>query len=174
MLYVCNHIPLILALLFLLKKYSLIKSFINVGLIVQAGWVLDLLGKALFNHYIFGSTVYIFNSYSPLGHTVSIALHTSTLIPAFFMTWKTEPEKYTLKVSLAYMAIIYLMSLYLTEPSLDINCVFNMCNVSFLSSYSSPVLFMPLVTLIIILPTHLMQSAVSNWFSGNKKHLFSS
>jgi|GEM_PF-4622922 len=160
MLYVCNHIPVILAALLYMREYSLIKSFINVGVVIQAGWMVDLLGKLIFNHYVFSSTVYIFNSYSPFGHSVSIALHATTLIPSFFITYKKDSDKRTVPFSILYLAIIYILTLTLSEPGLDINCVFNMCNIPILSSIGTVNTFIPVVFFSIILPTHLIQKSI--------------
>lgn len=162
LLYLCNHIPGILSLLFYFKKYSIIKSFINVGLAVQLGWTVDLLSKSLFDVYIFGSTSYIFDSNAPFAHSISIAVHATTLIPASLITVSKRIGWTSLAISLLYLVTIYYISYYITDPSLDINCVFNMCDIKLFLELISKKMFIPSVFFLIILPTHFLQIVVFN------------
>ena len=87
-LYICNQIPILLAVFFYFNKINYIKALINLGFLVQIVWTFDLLIKLFFDIYLFGFTMYIFESNNVFYNITAILIHTTTLFPSLFFTYK--------------------------------------------------------------------------------------
>lgn len=157
MIYFCNHIPIIIAFLLLFENYDYLKAIINVGFLIQIGWILDFLSKLIFGFYIFGSTSYIFSSPYNISILLSILVHFTTLIPLFFIIRKEKTKTKTIYYSVVYLLILFVLSLFFTNPVYDINCVFSACNVGFLQFNKFTWFYIPIAVFLVIIPTYLIQ-----------------
>lgn len=155
--YFCNHIPIIIAFFLLFERYDYLKAIINIGLLIQMGWVLDFLSKLIFDFYIFGSTSYIFSESFNLSIFLSILIHTTTLIPLFFIIRNKKTKLKTIYYSIAYLLILFLVSIMFTNPIYDINCVHSACNVNFLQFENFVWFYIPFAIFFLIIPTYLIQ-----------------
>ena len=116
--YFCNHIPILLALFFYFKKNDYIKTLINIGFLSQIVWILDLLMKLLFDIYLFGFSVYVFEGSNLFGKIIAILIHTTTLIPSLFFTWKISTNRKSF-----FYAIICLFLMFFLPEYLQILCL---------------------------------------------------
>lgn len=155
--YFCNHIPILIIILLIFEKIDYLKALINIGLLIQIGWVLDFSSKLIFNTYLFGSTSYIFQGANYFSIIVSILIHTTTLIPLFFLIKKEKTKKKSIYYSIIYLIIIFFLTLLLTTPDYDINCVFNACQINFLQFNLFTWFYLPLSLILLILPTYFIQ-----------------
>jgi len=152
----CNHTPMILAIGFFLKDKNIIKSIINVGFIAQFFWGLDLVYSLITQNSLFDITPYVFQHQGfsiivpPLVHLFSTNL-------ALIITIKEKPTKKTLLYSLIYTITLYLVTLILTNPIDNVNCIHEICVFRSFTPLNYNLLWVPLVFLLIILPTQLIQ-----------------
>lgn len=155
--YLCNHVSIFIIIFLILKQYNFLKALINVGIIIQIGWCLDFLTKLIFNFYIFNATEYVFENLISISSLLSILVHTTTLIPLFFLIRKKKTKKITIYYSILYLIFLYVLSLLFTEPIYDINCVFNACNLNFLQPFYNLYYYLPFSIILIVVPSYYLQ-----------------
>lgn len=155
--YFCNHIPILIIIFLIYKKYNYLKALINIGFLIQFGWILDFFSKLIFDYYLFGSTFYIFENLLSFSSLISILIHTTTLIPLFFIIKKEKTNEKSLYYSIIYLIFIFLLTILFTNPLYDINCVFNACQINFLQINYFTWIYLPLTIISIILPTYFIQ-----------------
>lgn len=153
----CNHAPIIFAIAFFTQQFDIIKALINVGLISQLTWTLDLLSKLLFNTYIFEVTSYIFEPQNTINMIYPIIIHVFSTLVALYFTYNIKPTTKTLYLSLLYTILLFIFTILYTSANNDINCVYNACNILAVN----PKLYLPIwpimIFTIMVIPTHAFQ-----------------
>lgn len=166
----CNHTPLFFSIGFFFKNNDITKSIINVGLIPQLIWIIDFLGKIIFNTYIFDVTRYIFEDFTGLALVGSILSHIFATILALYFTYKHKPISKIILVSFVYIVVLFFTTLFFTPVHENVNLIYyvNIGNISF-PGYT--ILWPVLVLIIIVIPTYYFQVFLYDW-SKNKKDSF--
>jgi hypothetical protein len=119
----CDFVPVLLALAFFLKDNDFVKGIINIGLIMQIGFMFDFMHILLFGYSFFSVNKEILSlSYSLIALTFFI--HFSTIF-AFLWTYKEKPSKKTLFYSFFILILIYISTLLFTLPADNVNFVFS-------------------------------------------------
>jgi hypothetical protein len=152
----CNNAPFFIAIGFFLKKTQLIKGIISVGLIGQLGWIIDYLAQILFHTTLFGVTSYTSQiSGWILGATVLI--HVFSLTIAILFTYTEKIQKESLYYSIIYGTLLILLTVQLTPPELNINCLYRVCGASNEIIKLNIVKLIILGGFIMIMPGYLIQ-----------------
>lgn len=157
MLWFCSHAPLLFALSFFFKKVNIIKSLISVGLIIQLIWIVDYLGKLLFDFYLIGTTDYMFLYQSSFfSYMISVLEHFSSFL-ALIITYKFKPKKEIFYYSFFYLIIILIFTLVFSSPEDNFNLVHNMIIFNELTFPGYTFVWIFLAMIILVLPTYYFQ-----------------
>lgn len=150
----CNHILIILSIGFYLRNIKIINAIICVGLIPQFMWLIDFFSSLLgFN--LFGYSSYIFGQTKIMG-VITFLIHISTFIALIFTLNEEKIHIKSLIYASSYVVLIYFLTELFTPIESDINCIYNACNISWLNFSYYTNLWIPLIILIIIIPTYLL------------------
>ena len=175
--WMCNLFPILFAIGFFTKNITLIRSLINLILIVQILWVLDFFQILFFNYsFLGGITSYLFQNKNMVLPTIFI--HSSSIL-ALFLIYKEKVKKYDdLILSVILCLTLYTISLNFTNPANNINCSFKVCkNCNFwiceiLSTLPFYKFYSPFLHIILFaFPVHFFQKFLSkkNQNQTNKK-----
>ena len=150
----CNHVLILLSIGFYLRNIKIINAIICVGLIPQFMWLIDFFSSLLgFN--LFGYSNYIFGQSLLMG-TITFLIHISTFISLAFTLNDEKIHKKSLIYASSYVVLIYFLTLLFTPIENDINCIYSACNISWLYFDYYTYFWIPLMILIIIVPTYLL------------------
>ena len=156
----CDFVPIILALAFFLKKYSIVKGAVNIGLFPQVIYIFGFVMKVFFGISFLGEVDVLLN-YNMFIIFSSVFVHLATVI-AFGFTYKIKPTKETLAYSLLGLVLIYLVMVFFTSPADEINYVFSLSNLLGIEALS--VIWIPVTFLFVVLPTHGFQYLIYRYF----------
>ena len=161
LLWFCAHTPLLFAVGFYFKQYQVIKGLISVGFIGQIGWALDFIAS-IFGVEILGVTRYVYTLESTALMISTIAAHFFGTFLALYFTYKKRIKKKSLVVSVLYGLFVFFTTYILTEPSLNINCVFEPCGFGIPYSDFYTVMWPLIAFLVLILPGYYIQYWLHN------------
>ena len=155
----CNHTPFMFALFFYFRKVDLIKSIINVGLLFQFFWTVDFFSKLFFDSFIFGATSYVFEREFGILMLIPILSHLFVTSLSFILTYKYKPRLKSIFYSMIYAIVLYGFSLKFTLINSNVNCVHEICSLSY-APLGYIYLWPVLILFLIIVPTHVIQYLV--------------
>jgi hypothetical protein len=155
--YFCDHICVVLALCFVFGWVDFIKALINVGLIVQIFWVVNVLVRFFFGFFLFGVRIFIFESSNYFSIVLSLLIHFSSLIVAFLFVRKKRTNFVSVLYAELYFLILYVLTLFFTNPINDVNCVFSACGLSFFQFDFFYFFYLPIVFVLVVFPSFLLQ-----------------
>ena len=157
----CNHAPLFFAVAFFINRSDIAKGILNIGLLGQFLWAVDLF-FLLLGFEIFGFTSYVFEKSGYLG-VFPILIHVFSTSVALLFTYDVKPEGKVLVYSGFYVAVMYVSTLVFTNESSNVNCLYSVCGIEsfafFWYIYLWPVLFFVLL----VLPAHFLQYFLWKW-----------
>jgi hypothetical protein len=157
----CDIFPILLAVLFFLKKDQAIKGIVSFGFIVQNVYVASaLLAWVSGVHYFFMDR-YI-NSFYFL---VAIIIHIIPINLALLATYKVKTEKVSLAYSIFFAVFLFFFTLIFTPLNLNINFVKSI-NIFAISGINVTFVWIPLVFILIIVPGYLIQKFLHSKFYG--------
>ncbi|MFT4244772.1 MAG: hypothetical protein ACMXYB_04955 [Candidatus Woesearchaeota archaeon] len=162
----CNHIPILFSIAFFFKQYQVVKGLIGVGLIPQILWILDLSLYAIFSFQLFGFTQYFFELESIAQMISILIIHVFSSLLALVFTISIRPNKKSLYVSLVYVLLLQIITLIFTTPSLNINCVEEICG---LENFTPPLYsyyFFILTFVVMVLPAYILQILAFNLYEN--------
>ena len=154
--YYCDNIALFLAIGFLTRNIQLIKGLISSGLILQVVYLLDLLSIIFFDQELTGTTIYLFD-YNTFLLIITLFMHFGTAFVALLFTVQEETRWTALLYALAYLAFLYFTTIAFTPKELDMNCIFNACDVSWAYFEGFTRWWIVTAFLCLVIPTHLLQ-----------------
>jgi hypothetical protein len=160
-LWFCDFVPLLLIIGYYFDWIQFTKSLINIGFIAQNLFVIDILFNFILGHSLFGFSTKLFES----GHLqifFSFLIHIFPLNLAFIHTYKIKNKFSSLVYSFIFLSLIYIMTLYLSNPLQDINYVFNPGANLNIPYYSE--LWIPIVFIVVVIPTYFLQLFVYELF----------
>ncbi|MCH8519198.1 MAG: hypothetical protein LAT82_00395 [Nanoarchaeota archaeon] len=166
----CNHIPILFSLAFFFKQYQVVKGLIGVGLIPQVLWILDLMLYGLFSYQLFGFTQYFFELESSTQMISVLIIHVFSSLLAFLLTISVKPNYKSLITSLVYVLFLQLITLIFTDPSLNINCVQEICGLENFTPLLYKYYFFILTFIVMVLPSYFIQIGVFNIYKKYKKN----
>ncbi len=154
----CNHSAIFFAIGFFFRKFDLIKGLISVGFVSQLAWFLDLIFRLLFGFYVLGITDYVFEMGFNWWVFYPISIHVFSTFIAFIHTFRVETKKESIYYAGGYLFFLYFLTILLTNPANDINCVYGACGLFGLDSFSWwENVWVFVVFGIIVLPVHYLQ-----------------
>jgi len=157
----CNHIPLFLSFAFFSRNTALVKAFISVGLIAQALWTIDFIGKVFFDTFVFGYSKYVFGIQG-FELFVPIIIHMFSIAIAFLATLREKTDKRVLLYAFVYLVVLQAITLAITLPEDNINCVQKICGFESINLPHYSFIWSILVFLILVLPAYLLQVLIYN------------
>ena len=165
----CNHIPLLFSIAFFFKQYQVVKGLIGVGLIPQILWILDLSLYAIFSFQLFGFTQYFFELESIIQMISVLIIHIFSSLLAFLFTISIKPNKNSLFISLVYIFLLQIITLMFTDPTLNINCVQEICGLENFTPPLYPYYFFILTFVVMVLPAYVLQILAFNFYENRIK-----
>lgn len=159
----CNHVPFIFAIAFFFKEVQIVKALISVGFIAQILWIIDFLGKLLFDIFVFGFTAYVFDLSGLLLVTVILVHFFSTTVAIVFSATEDILPK-SLWYSAAYIVVLYVSTIVFTASQYNVNCGYALCGFEELSIpyYTIIVPFVAFVVLVI--PGYYLQKGLTQLY----------
>lgn len=128
LLWLCNHMGFILGLALLFRSRFWLLAEISLGLLPQLFWSIDFIAYKFFNVYIFNVTSYMFDpSYPKAMYYISmnhLAMVPIALIALYFLG---QPKKKAYYGALLHGSLLFIISLFFTNPMQNINCSFKSC-----------------------------------------------
>lgn len=161
----CYHIPFFYALAFHYKKPQIIIGLMHVGLVVQLTWITDLVAH-LFGGNISDQTTFIFQPGSLVFKIISIITHLFVPITALIWTYKLKPLPKSLLYSSGYIAGLYLITLFFSQPERNLNCVFSICSDWVLSWHYT--LLWPIYLMTLAVATYGLHRRLYEYFKKQK------
>lgn len=122
----CYHVPLLYTIAFWAKNPQMIFGLMHVGIVVQLTWIADLLAH-LGGKNISNQATFLFQDGPMTIKVISIITHIAVPLTALFWTYKIKPNMTSLYYSLAYIPLLYLLTLWLAPAGLNINCILQPC-----------------------------------------------
>ena len=165
----CNHIPLLFSIAFFFKQYQVVKGLIGVGLIPQILWILDLTLYGLFSNELFGFTHYFFELESIAQMVSVLIIHIFSSLLAFLFTISSKSNKNSLYISLVYILLLQIITLIFTDPSLNINCVQEICGIENFTPPLYSYYFFILTFVVMVLPAYVLQILAFNFYENRIK-----
>ena len=152
----CNHTPLIFAIGLILNNKDLVKGIISVGLLPQLFWIVDFLGKLVFDVYVFDVTRYLFEDFTGISLLGSILTHLFSTIFVLLLVYRYKTKKIALAYSAVYLVLLFGFSLFLTPPEENINLIYRIeiWDITF-PGYTTIWSLMSFI--LVVLPTHYFQ-----------------
>lgn len=166
----CNFAPILFGISFFFRKIQIIKSIINIALIPDIFFLIDLFSSLFFNFGIFGMVQPYLHENFIFAFT-TIALHLTAFL-ALSATYKIKPNKTTLLYSTCLVLAIYFMTLLFSPPEGYYNYIYGTK-----PGYISPnfphmiiTILWPLIAFIfLILPSQGIQSVIYGWHKHKNK-----
>lgn len=155
----CDHIMLLFAIAFIFNRKDLVRSFVNIGLIPQLIWLLDLALSVVTGEFLFGFTEYVFSFSSILAIVITIAGHLFSTLVAILFSIDEKPQFKETYYSLVYVLSLYIITLLLTTPVENVNCVYGNC-LGFWNFVYYTYLWPVLVYILLVIPSHYLQKLV--------------
>lgn len=160
-LWLCDFLPILFAISFFFKKVQFTKGLINLCLIPQLVYFIDLI------IYTFSKGAYTLGfiptviSGPMIFFLISVFAHLLSTSVAFILTYREKTEKISLAYSLVLLMIIFCLTLYFSPAQRNVNCVFFFHGIifNFYGIYYT-LLWPILVFLFIIFPTYFTQKTV--------------
>lgn len=153
----CNHTPLFFSIAFFIRNISLVKSLINVGFLIQFVWLIDFLIALLFSYYTLGITRYVFEDLSGLTIFIPILIHIFSTNVSLIFTFKEKTKDIVLIYSFIYLVLLYIFTLFFTSVENNINCIYEICSLEFLTPPFYTFFWIPIMFILIILPSYYLQ-----------------
>lgn len=158
--WVCNHIPLLLALSFYFNKKQAVKGLITAGFIGQFIWALDFLSYFIISNHLFGFTSRVMNL-NEIQLLITLAAHFLGTFVALLATYKDKIKPQSLKYTYAYLLPLFFLTYLFTPISYNINCIHEICGLE-AYTFSGYTLALPfLVTFILIIPGYYFQKLLN-------------
>lgn len=126
-LWLCNHVPLILGIAVLYRSSFWITAEISFLFFGAIGWIIDYLSKVIFDFHIFGSTDYLFPVANTEFFIVTSIIHLCTIplgIISLFLIKKSVKGSW--KGAILHGLILFPFA-YLAGRENNINCLFESC-----------------------------------------------
>lgn len=129
----CDHISLLYFFAFYFRRSQAVIGIMQVGLVVQLLWLVDFIAHLL-GINILNAADYMF--VGDFGYVKIITLLIHLVIPISVLHWigGIRPRLSSLGYSAVYICLLFSITLTLSPPEKNINCVFGPC-VSFIPSW---------------------------------------
>lgn len=157
--WLCDFVPIVLAIAFFVKKDEVIKGVLNIGLFPQLFYIGSFILRVGFGISILGDIEEIMD-YNAFVIVSSVLLHLATVVALGF-TYKVRPHRKALGYSLFGLVLIYLVVGIFTTPADSINYVFFVSN--FFEVEALSIFWIPLTFFVVIVPTYWFQVLVWRW-----------
>lgn len=122
----CNHSMLITGTAVLLRNRFWLTAMLNWSVVPITIWVVDFIGKVLFNTHIFNVTNYMFEGPS-WGHIISMQHLFAVPLMLYALILMGKPNKWAWLGTLLQSAILFVLSYFYITPDYNINCVHTAC-----------------------------------------------
>ena len=161
--WLCDFVLVLYALGFFLKNDQFVKGIVNLGLIPQIIYFVNVLILIFFGVSFFEGIDFLLGV-PPFIILLTLLFHSSTFF-AFFFTYKIKPSKISIYYSLVGVILVYLLVFLFSNPMDNPNYVFLFSDLFGAEKFS--IFWIPVVFLFIVLPTQLFQYFVWKVFSRN-------
>jgi len=160
-----NNVLLVIGAGILMHSRLIVTAELCIALIPETLWSIDLIGKLLFNRYIFGVTGYVFEKGFALSAMSSLQ-HLLIVPLGLFALWFLGSSRDAWKFSFLHVSLLWIFG-FLIGEKYNLNCVFHYC-IGYFKDLNNYMLAWPLIVLFIILLSNLIIQALD--FLKKKKY----
>lgn len=156
----CDIVPILFAFSFFTKNWQMAKGIINIGLLGQLIFVVQLTYMLITGHSLFTIAI---GELSLSNTIITYFLHLSALAVLIF-SYKIKPNKKSLIYSLGFLIVLYTLTLIFTSAYQNINNVYSS---DILSNFDIPhytQLWIFLAFGLVVLPTYFLQHLIYKIF----------
>jgi hypothetical protein len=126
LLWSCNNFCILLIIACYRKDMQMLMGISYLGLLSQTVWLLDF-AFSLVGFDFTGVTDYIYTEGFTYANNVSIVIHVMVPTVILLFSFKVKPRLRSLLFAIPYLLCLYVVTIFITPVTEDINCVFRAC-----------------------------------------------